>query len=59
MDFGGGFGIPYFEGEHELDMDQLRVEVASWPMRTRSVFTGRFVVEPGRYLVSEAGIPVR
>jgi len=61
VDFGGGFGIPYFEGEHELDMDRLRAEVGSImaDVRTRSVFYGtRFVVEPGRYLVGEAGIYV-
>ena len=61
VDFGGGLGIPYFEGEHELDMDRLREEVAllMTEARARSVFSGtRFVVEPGRYLVGEAGIYV-
>jgi len=61
VDFGGGLGIPYFEGESELDMDRLREEVGSvmTEARARSVFSGtRFIVEPGRYLVGEAGIYV-
>jgi diaminopimelate decarboxylase len=61
VDFGGGFGIPYFDSERELDMDALARGVASLiaDVRTRPTFTGtRFVVEPGRYLVGEAGVYV-
>jgi diaminopimelate decarboxylase len=59
VDFGGGFGIPYFEGEQELDMGRLGDEIGllMTDVRARSAFSGtRFVVEPGRYLVGEAGI---
>ncbi len=59
LDFGGGFGVPYFGNETELDMGKLREEL-------RALFADaegdpllhgtRFVVEPGRYLVGEAGI---
>ena len=61
LDFGGGLGIPYFSGERELDMgalgagvSQLLEEASSDPL-LRST---RFVIEPGRYLVGEAGIYV-
>lgn len=61
LDFGGGLGIPYFANEPELDMDELRLGLAglmaecgddAWLRGTR------FVVEPGRYLVGEAGVYV-
>jgi diaminopimelate decarboxylase len=61
VDFGGGFGIPYFPGERALDMEKLGHELA---VLTREIdhdrgFDGtRFVVEPGRYLVGEAGVYV-
>jgi diaminopimelate decarboxylase len=61
VDFGGGLGIPYFDGENDLDMDQLRDGVAKLMagVRGRPRFAGtRFVVEPGRYLVGEAGVYV-
>jgi diaminopimelate decarboxylase len=61
VDFGGGFGIPYFDGEHELDMDALARGLTSLmaDVRGRPSFAGtRFVVEPGRYLVGEGGVYV-
>ena len=61
VDFGGGLGIPYFDGDRDLDMDRLRDEIAviMAEVRTQPAFSGtRFVVEPGRYLVGEAGIYV-
>jgi diaminopimelate decarboxylase len=61
VDFGGGFGIPYFAHEQELDMKQLREELALLmaEIRCESLFDGtQFMVEPGRYLVGEAGIYV-
>ena len=61
VDFGGGFGVPYFEGENDLDMERLRegaFELMAG-VRERPSFAGtRFVVEPGRYLVGEAGLYV-
>ena len=51
IDIGGGFGITY-EDEPALDLDTLgdvlRVGLGSRPLQLR--------VEPGRYLVAEAGI---
>jgi diaminopimelate decarboxylase len=61
LDFGGGLGIPYFPNEKPLDMDALRDELARLmtEVRHEPLFNGtRFVLEPGRYLVGEAGIYV-
>jgi diaminopimelate decarboxylase len=59
LDFGGGLGIPYFSGEIELDMSKLREElhglmaaIEGDPLLTAT----QFLVEPGRYLVGEAGV---
>lgn len=61
LDFGGGLGIPYFDGETELDMGKFGEElrglmagVEGHPLLGRT----RFIVEPGRYLVGEAGVYV-
>jgi diaminopimelate decarboxylase len=59
LDFGGGLGIPYFPHEKELDMSTLRLEVAALltDVRHNPLLAGtRFMVEPGRYLVGDAGI---
>ena len=61
LDFGGGLGIPYFPGEVELDMAKLREELRAVMAEVEG--DGRLagttlLVEPGRYLVGEAGIYV-
>lgn len=59
VDFGGGLGIPYFAHEEELDMEALRKRLDGlWQeLKNNPLFTGtNFVVEPGRYLVGEAGV---
>jgi diaminopimelate decarboxylase len=61
VDFGGGLGIPYFSHERELDTNRLRPALESLfePVRQDPLFAGtQFFVEPGRYLVGEAGIYV-
>jgi len=61
LDYGGGFGIPYFPGEAELDLESLRNQINALmqEIRTEPMFSGtRFVLEPGRFLVGEAGIYV-
>jgi diaminopimelate decarboxylase len=61
IDFGGGFGIPYFAHEQELDMPAfgkglaaLMADVKHEPFLSET----QFMVEPGRFLVGEAGIYV-
>ena len=61
LDFGGGLGIPYFPGDHELDMSQLREDMGKLMAEIESddCFTQtKFVVEPGRFLVGESGVYV-
>lgn len=61
IDFGGGLGIPYFAHEKELDLEQLHSGLASLfaQVEAETIFDGtQFMVEPGRFLVGEAGIYV-
>lgn len=61
LDFGGGLGIPYFGHEQELDMEMLHKELVRLmdEIEGEKCFQGtRFMVEPGRYLVGEAGVYV-
>jgi diaminopimelate decarboxylase len=61
LDFGGGLGIPYFSNEHELDTVALREGLAKLfaSIEKDADFAGtKFMVEPGRYLVGEAGVYV-
>jgi diaminopimelate decarboxylase len=59
IDFGGGIGIPYFSNERELNFDGLRQGLLELmdTVKADSHFTGtRFMLEPGRFLVGEAGV---
>ena len=61
IDFGGGLGIPYFAGDKPLDLAQLHYELGrlSTEIQSDPVLRGvEFMVEPGRFLVGEAGIYV-
>jgi diaminopimelate decarboxylase len=60
VDFGGGLGIPYFEGDQELDLEAYGGEVRRLlaTLEGETFASTRFLVEPGRYLVGEAGIYV-
>jgi len=59
VDFGGGLGVPYRPGEEELDLD-LFSERALSLFRRRAGEYGlgepSFCVEPGRYIVADAGV---
>jgi diaminopimelate decarboxylase len=59
VDFGGGLGIPYFAHEQSLDLDHLRGGLASLfaDVEMDDAFSGtEFLLEPGRFLVGEAGV---
>jgi diaminopimelate decarboxylase len=61
VDFGGGLGIPYFPNEAPLPMDRLAalLEPLGAEVRSDARFRGtQLLIEPGRYLVGEAGIYV-
>jgi diaminopimelate decarboxylase len=59
LNIGGGFGIPYFPGEHPLDIAAVGASLSrlldGLPGRLPQA---RIVIELGRYLVGEAGIYV-
>lgn len=60
IDFGGGFGIPYhkYENEPRLDLADLGAQLdklfIAW--KAQHGYEGRFLVEPGRYVVAECGL---
>ncbi len=59
LNLGGGFGIPYFNKDEELDIPVIGKRLTSLlkiykPMFPKAVF----VIELGRYLVGESGIYV-
>jgi diaminopimelate decarboxylase len=61
VDFGGGLGIPYFSNEIELDLDKVREGLSTLhaQIESETFFSGtQFMVEPGRFLVGEAGVYV-
>lgn len=61
VDFGGGLGVPYFPGEEALNLQGLGQELATLMAEIADdpAFAGtRFVLEPGRFLVGEAGVCV-
>jgi diaminopimelate decarboxylase len=58
VDFGGGFGVPYADGEGSLDLEILRKGLRAVAQRVddEPLFRrARLVFEPGRFLVAEAG----
>jgi len=58
VDFGGGFGVPYAEGERPLDLGFLRKGLAAVAKAVRArglPDSVRLVFEPGRFLVAESG----
>lgn len=59
LDFGGGLGVPYFSGDHELDLEpfgiglrKLMAEAEKEPCFRHT----KFILEPGRFLAAEAGL---
>jgi diaminopimelate decarboxylase len=58
---GGGWGVPYVEGDSSLDIDEVFQEISetlhaacdrmNWPLP-------KLVIEPGRWLVARAGVAV-
>ena len=55
IDVGGGLGVCYRQGE---DKPVAATDYAEAIRQAFSGFRGRFVLEPGRYLVAEAGVLV-
>ncbi|MCM2283291.1 MAG: pyridoxal-dependent decarboxylase, exosortase A system-associated [Desulfobacula sp.] len=59
LNLGGGFGIPYFNKDEELDISAIGSRLASLIQIYKPKFPNAvFVIELGRYLVGESGIYV-
>jgi diaminopimelate decarboxylase len=59
IDFGGGLGTPYFAHESVLDLDRVQSGVAKIAKEMKDdplLASAQAILEPGRFLVSEAGI---
>lgn len=57
VDFGGGFGVPYFANETALDAAEACVRVnAAVADFLKGRPDTRFILESGRYLTAEAGL---
>lgn len=56
IDLGGGFGVPYFSHEQELDFDALSMRTNELIQQAKILFPDAiFILESGRYLVAKAG----
>jgi len=61
LNFGGGWGVTYFEGQKPLDLSSARQGISALLEEerfARAIADTRFVAEPGRFLVAESGIYV-
>jgi diaminopimelate decarboxylase len=60
LNIGGGFGIPYFEGDQPLDLAAVgeRLERTMEERVRPTLPEARIVVELGRYIVGECGVYV-
>lgn len=56
LNMGGGFGIPYFKGDNNLDMDILHDAFAEmWDKYKEKLSGTKVFVESGRFLMAESG----
>jgi diaminopimelate decarboxylase len=61
IDFGGGFGVPYFPHEKPLDIETLGREVIEIFSKEAAALRAQgctFLIESGRFLFADAGIYV-
>jgi len=57
VNLGGGFGVPYFPGDAELDVEHVGARLAKTLAASPAVLAdSRFAVELGRWLVAECGV---
>ena len=57
VNLGGGFGIPHFHGERELDVEAVSAPLSPPSAARPAILEGsRFAIELGRWLVGEAGV---
>lgn len=60
INFGGGWGIPYFPTQAPLNLAEMRTALAALFQKMDKNFLARtrFILEPGRFLVGESGVYV-
>jgi diaminopimelate decarboxylase len=57
VNLGGGFGIPYFSGDQDLDVERVGTALAETLRGTPDILSdSKFAIELGRWLVGEAGV---
>lgn len=57
LDLGGGFGIPYFKGEVNIDFQELKNGIYNVFRKYKEQLTNtRIAVESGRFLMAECGV---
>jgi diaminopimelate decarboxylase len=57
VNLGGGFGIPYFAKDRELDIEKVGLQLKGQISRFKQQFGNmKIVVETGRYLIGDSGI---
>lgn len=57
VNLGGGFGIPYFHGEHPVDVEAVAAALTDvLHNRPQILANTSFAIELGRWLVGEAGV---
>ncbi|MBO9580069.1 MAG: pyridoxal-dependent decarboxylase, exosortase A system-associated [Sphingobium sp.] len=57
VNLGGGFGVPYFPGEAELDIERIGAALGeALDMREPVLRNSAFALELGRWVVAEAGV---
>lgn len=59
MDFGGGFGIPYFANENQLDMalieESIPALMAAYQAEMAPSIQQEFIIESGRFIFGDCG----
>jgi len=58
LNLGGGFGVPYFPSERQLDLARVAGQLFELCDRAHRFLGAPLVLELGRYLVAEAGVYV-
>jgi diaminopimelate decarboxylase len=59
MNLGGGFGIPYFHNDEQLDLAPISAALVQIGTEYTKLFPkGKLIIELGRYIAGEAGIYV-
>lgn len=55
LGFGGGYGIPYYENEKEIDLEYMKIRIEFLLHKYPSILNKKVVTESGRFLVGTCG----